>query len=82
MEAVYTFNEVGGQLWRLLAEARAAEDLVEWVSQNFNVGTEVAEADVHAFLDDLREIGLIDAVGLFGEKRGNEAREKKLSLAR
>jgi len=81
MEAVYTFNELGGQLWRLLAESRAAHDLIDWVIQNFNVSHEIAAGDVHAFLDDLREIGLIETVGLYGESRGHEARSTKSSFA-
>lgn len=87
MEAVYTFNELGGQLWRLLAESRAAQDLIDWVLQNFNVNPEVAAADVHAFLEDLKEIGLIETVGLYGESRGpgkssgKEAHSTKSSFA-
>lgn len=77
MEAVYTFNELGGQLWRLLAKSRAAKDLVDWVILNFKILPEVAAADVHAFLDDLREIGLIEAVGLYGENSGKEAQPTK-----
>jgi hypothetical protein len=80
MEAVYTFNGLGGQLWRLLEESRAAQDLVDWVIQNFNVHPEVAAADVHAFLEDLREIGLIQTVGLYGESRGKEAQFTKPSF--
>ena len=45
MEAVYTFNELGGQLWRLLNESRAAQDLVDWVIQHFNVNPELATTD-------------------------------------
>jgi Coenzyme PQQ synthesis protein D (PqqD) len=65
MEAVYTFNELGGQLWRLLEERRAPEDLVTWVIQNFDVAPETAAADVQRFLADLEEIGLVQRVALF-----------------
>jgi hypothetical protein len=80
MEAVYTFNELGGQLWRLLEESRAAQDLVDWVIQAFNVSPEVATADVHAFLDDLREIGLIEMAGLYGESGGKKAQSTRSSF--
>ena len=69
MEAVYTFNELGGQLWRLLEQSRAPEDLIDWVLQNFDVDAEQATSDVHGFLGDLREIGLVQPVGL--ELRGS-----------
>jgi hypothetical protein len=81
MEAVYTFNELGGQLWRLLEESRAAQDLVDWVIQHFNVSPEVAAADVHAFLDALREIGLIEMVELYGESRGKAAQSTRPNFA-
>jgi hypothetical protein len=64
MEAVYTFNELGGQLWRLLEERRAPQDLITWVIQNFDVKPEQAASDIQRFLADLREIGLVQAVGL------------------
>lgn len=64
MEAVYTFNELGGQLWRLLEQRRAPEDLIAWVTENFDVKPEQAAADVQSFLSDLREIGLVQPVGL------------------
>ena len=65
MEAVYTFNGIGGQLWRLLAEQRAPGDLIAWVLQNFDVRPDVAARDVENFLADLEEIGLVESAGLF-----------------
>lgn len=62
MEAVYTFNELGGQLWRLLEEARTAKELIAWVAQNFDVPPQVAADDVQSFLADLTETGLIEPV--------------------
>jgi hypothetical protein len=64
MEAVYTFNEVGGHLWQLLKERRAMGDLVDWVGGNFDVTPEAAEADVRGFLEELQKLGLVEAVGL------------------
>jgi hypothetical protein len=70
MEAVYTFNELGGQLWRLLEQSRAPEDLIAWVTENFDVDPDQAGSDVRNFLADLREIGLVQPVGLeFQETR-------------
>jgi hypothetical protein len=64
MEAVYTFNEVGGNLWKLLKERRAIGDLVDWVVRNFDVTSEAAAADVQGFLEELRGHGLVETVGL------------------
>ena len=64
MEAVYTFNEVGGHLWQLLKERRATGDLVDWVALNFDVAPETAAGDVRAFLEELQGLGLVEAVEL------------------
>ena len=62
MEAIYTFNGVGGQLWRSLEQSQTEEDLVALVMQQFDVAAGVAKADVRAFLGDLKEIGLVKQV--------------------
>ena len=62
MEAIYTFNGVGGQLWHSLEQSQTEEDLVALVMQQFDVAASVAEADVKAFLGDLKEIGLVKQV--------------------
>jgi hypothetical protein len=62
MEAIYTFNGVGGQLWRSLEQSQTEEDLVALVMQQFDVAAGVAKTDVQAFLGDLKEIGLVKQV--------------------
>src|ERR1700676_597467 len=62
MEAIYTFNGVGGQLWHSLEQSQTEEDLVALVMQQFDVAAEVAEVDVRSFLGDLKEIGLVKQV--------------------
>jgi len=64
MEAVYTFNGLGGQLWHLLEQSHAEEDLIAWVTRNYQVAPDVATADVQNFLGDLKEIGLVKQFGL------------------
>jgi Coenzyme PQQ synthesis protein D (PqqD) len=71
MEAVYTFNGLGGQLWHLLERSHAEEDLIAWVTQNYQVGSDVATADVQNFLGDLKEIGLVKQVGLPADQSEN-----------
>ena len=64
MEAVYTFNSLGAQLWHSLVQSQTEEDLIELVKQNFDVTAEVAERDVRAFLADLKQTGLVAASSL------------------
>jgi hypothetical protein len=59
MEAVYTFNGPGAQLWDLLEQKLSAEELGVWLTQNFEVTAEVARADVQTFVDDLKQTGLL-----------------------
>jgi hypothetical protein len=62
MEAVYSFNGLGGQLWRLLEESQAEDDLIAWVTRNYQVGRDVAVSDIQNFLADLKEVGLVKQV--------------------
>jgi hypothetical protein len=62
MEAVYSFNGLGGQLWRLLEENHAEDDLIAWVTRNYQVGRDVVATDIQNFLEDLKEVGLVKQV--------------------
>jgi hypothetical protein len=62
MEAVYSFNGLGGQLWCLLKESPAEDELIAWVARNYDVGRDIAAADVQNFLADLKEVGLVKQV--------------------
>src|ERR1700730_14928982 len=64
MEAVYTFNGLGAQLWHLLQESLTEENLIAWLMQNFEVDPEVRRDGVRAFLDDLKQTGLVTSASL------------------
>src|SRR3981189_1816433 len=59
MEAVYTFNGLGGQLWHSLEQSRTEGDLIALVMKNFKVEAGVAEKNVGTFLADLKQAGLV-----------------------
>jgi Coenzyme PQQ synthesis protein D (PqqD) len=67
MEAVYTFNGPGAQLWDLLEQRLSAEELAAWLIRNFEVAPEVARADVQTFVDDLKQTGLLKSVPMPGD---------------
>jgi len=67
MEAIYTFNALGAQLWDLLEQKLSAEDLVIWLTQNCGVTPEVARTDVQIFVDDLKQTGLLTSVSMSGD---------------
>ena len=62
LESVYMFNPLGRKLWLLLAEGRTGEELTNWVTARYGVDAEQAFADVHEYLAELREIGLIRTI--------------------
>ena len=56
-----TLNEVGTQIWEHLDGQRGVTDLVDELFGNFSgVSRDEFEADVVAYLDELREAGLLD----------------------
>ncbi len=63
LESIFVLNEVGSHLWDLLLRGPARiDDLVRAVVAEFDVATDVAAADVTAFLDDLASRRLVRAV--------------------
>jgi coenzyme PQQ synthesis protein D (PqqD) len=59
--AVYlAANPAGAVLWRALAGGTTHEGLVADLVAEFGIPTDRADADVGAFLGDLRERGLLD----------------------
>jgi hypothetical protein len=62
LESVYMFNPLGRELWLLLAEGRTAEELANWVAARYRVEAEQAFADVHNYLAELREVGLVQTI--------------------
>jgi hypothetical protein len=56
------FNRLGRELWLLLEESRTSEELANWVTARYGVDAEQAFADIHEYLAELREIGLIRTI--------------------
>jgi hypothetical protein len=59
MNSLITLNATGRRVWELLAEDRSLEDLVAGIVEQFDVNPERIRADVQAFLDDLKRLGLL-----------------------
>jgi hypothetical protein len=58
LEAIYTVNEVGAFIWELIGHGVSIHQIVEAVSNEFEVMPEDAEKDVRQF------IGLLEAAGI------------------
>jgi hypothetical protein len=59
LEGVFTLNEVGAMIWRLIDGRTTVRQLIEAVRHEYAVETAEAEKDVADFLQSLEDAGLI-----------------------
>lgn len=55
----FGLNEVAAAIWGWMQEPRTVEDLIGLVTSEFDVGVDVARADVEALLGQMTERGLV-----------------------
>ena len=58
--AYFVLNETGTVLWDPLERGATRAELQNCLTEQFDITTEQARADVDTFLDDLREHGLLE----------------------
>jgi hypothetical protein len=63
LSSIYSFNEVGSLIWRLLDTPRQLSELVSAVEQTYEVRMERAEQDVLQFLEEMLTANLVEATG-------------------
>ena len=56
---LFVLNEVAAFIWNYLAEAESEEQIVSLLLEEYDVTKEEAEADVHAFLNKLKEMQIL-----------------------
>ena len=59
LQCMYTLNQIGSRIWDLLTGGKAVEDIVSVLTQEYEVESEQAEADVADLLSQLEDIGAI-----------------------
>jgi Mrp family chromosome partitioning ATPase len=59
LEGVFTLNELGAMIWQLINGQTTAQELIETVRNEYDVGAAEAEKDVVDFLRSLEDAGLI-----------------------
>ncbi len=59
LNGMLTLNELGAELWKRIPEARDEEALADSIIEDYDVTPEQARADVHEFLEKLRELGIL-----------------------
>jgi Coenzyme PQQ synthesis protein D (PqqD) len=63
LDAIFTLNDVGSHIWRLIDSPTTVHAIVEEIGREFDVSPDRAEADVVEFLDKLAEAALIRPLG-------------------
>lgn len=59
LNGMLTLNELGAELWKRIPEAKDEEALADSIIEDYDVTPEQARADVHEFLEKLRELGIL-----------------------
>jgi hypothetical protein len=59
LDAIYTLNEVGTRIWKLIDERMGAPEIAEVIGREYEVPPEEAAGDTLGFLDSLKASGLI-----------------------
>lgn len=56
---IHTFNRTGAFLWEVIEAGLEFDAMVDRMTETFDVGVEEASADLSAFIDKLKELGLV-----------------------
>jgi hypothetical protein len=60
LASIYSFNETGSLIWKLLDIPRTVGQVAVAVAEEYQVDTEQVRRDVLRFLDEMRTVGLIE----------------------
>ena len=75
LASIYSFNETGSLIWRLLEMPRTLIEIADAIAREFDVGREPAESDAIGFLRELLSVGLVEVSKTLGEAKGPVGRE-------
>lgn len=59
VSSVYLLNEVGAEIWARLETPSTREEILDHVTDTFEVDRETAAADLDVYLDELRSVGAL-----------------------
>ena len=58
LDAIFSFNEIGADVWALMEEDRSLAELTTWVFDHYDVSRSQAQNDIREFIAELVEAGL------------------------
>ncbi len=59
LNGMLTLNEAGAEIWKMLPEVETEDEIVNRLLQEYEVEEAELRKDVTAFLDKLRELGIL-----------------------
>jgi hypothetical protein len=62
LESVFTLNEVGARIWDLCDGTREVDDIAAVLAGEYEVNAAEAAREIEAFLEEIREAGLIKEI--------------------
>ena len=60
LASIYSFNETGSLIWKLMETPRSVSELAEAVTQEFDVEAERGAQDVKQFVNEMLAVGLVE----------------------
>lgn len=60
MNSVYTLNESGAFIWELIDGKRTIGEIVDALTEEYNIDRGLAESDVNSFLSDMSKYLIIN----------------------
>jgi len=59
--AIYVLNETGARIWELLDGERTLRDVLDTLSQEYDVDADTAEGDLVQMIGQLQALGMVQA---------------------
>ena len=58
LDAIFSFNEIGADVWVLMEEDRSLAELTTWVFDHYEISRSQAQNDIREFIAELVQAGL------------------------
>ena len=60
LNGIITFNDVGAEVFNMLDGTNSVEEIVAKIAKDYEVSTEIVEADVNELIEKMKANGLIE----------------------
>ncbi len=58
LDAIFSFNEIGTDVWALMEQDRSLAELTTWVFDHYEISRSQAQNDIREFIAELVQAGL------------------------